>query len=120
MRKTTDTNPKYAERDIPDGEHEFEVIKVVDGPKGSDRWVLRYDMDVEGEQLLWPNDEGPLLRTLGCTEISAGVFDWETELMEGKKFIATVTHEADKKKPDVIRQKMRNFKASKEADEVPF
>lgn len=120
MRKTTDTNPKYSERDIPDGEKEFEVISVMDGPKGSDKWILRYDVDVEGEQLLWPNMEGELLRVLGFTEVTKGIFDWDTDMAQGKKFIATVSHDPDKKKPEVIRQNMKGFKKSETAADVPF
>lgn len=120
MRKTTDTNPKYSDKDIPDGEREFEVVSVTDGPKGSDKWLLEYDGDQEGEQLLWPNMEGELLRVLGFTEVSKGIFDWETDLAQGKKFIATVSHDPDKKKPDVIRQNMKGFKKSKSEADVPF
>ncbi len=120
MRKTTDTNPKYSNRDIPDGEREFEVIKVMDGPKGSDKWVLRYDIDVEGEQLLWPNNEGDLLRVLGCTEGEKGIFSWDTDMVEGKKFTATVIHEVDKKDKVTMRQSMKGFKKSEKEADVPF
>ncbi len=70
--------------------------------------------------MLWPNSEGELLKVLGSTEVSKGVYDWDTELVVGKKFIATVTHEPDKKKPDVIRQNMKGFKVAKTEEEVPF
>lgn len=120
MRKTTDTNPKYSDKDIPDGERKFEVVSVKDGPKGSDKWILEYDKDQEGEQLLWPNMEGELLRVLGFTEVEKGVFDWDTDLAQGKKFIATVVHEPDRKKPEVIRQNMKGFKAAKSEDDIPF
>ena len=121
MRETTDTNSQFAS-DIADGTYTFEVHKVIRREKSGVVmyvWSLDYD-NQNGEQVMFRSNMGPLLRTLGCTESKPGIFDWDTDLMEGKKFIATVKHEPDKKDPSKIRQNMMDFKKAEAVDEPPF
>jgi hypothetical protein len=121
MRETTDTNDSYPDRDIPDGTYTFKVESVVKRYGGANKdkpfysWKLEYE-GVKGEQVLMPNKMGDLLRVLKCTETEKGKFDWDTDMVVGKEFDATVTHETDKK--GVLRQQMGDFKPS--SADVPF
>lgn len=124
-RENTDTNSQFND-DIPDGTYDFEIEKVlakeIKGKKGYE-WHLDYKdaqgNDASGQVLMWPNQIGDLLRLLGCKEGEKGKFDWETELMQGKTFKATIVHEKGKKS-DKIYCNIKDFKASKNTDDVPF
>lgn len=119
-REYTDTNSDFDNQPLPDGRTTFKVISVRKHMKGETKmyfWELQYK-DGQGTQLLLPNMMSALLRILGCTETKKNEFDWETELMEGKSFDATVSHGVDKK--GVMRQNMTEFAKSKAEDEVPF
>jgi hypothetical protein len=123
MRETTDTNDNFPDRDIPDGTYSFRIESVAKRYGGVNKdkpfysWKLEYE-GVKGEQVLMPNKMGELLRVLGCTETEKGKFDWDTDMVSGQYFDATVTHELDKK--GVNRQQMSNFKKSAIDDDVPF
>lgn len=119
-RETTDTNSQFNDA-IPDGTYDFEVHKVVrkeiKGKVGYE-WSLDYG-DQNGKQLFWPNQMGDLLRLLGCKETAPGKFDWETDLMEGQTFKATVSRKEDKKSGKTF-QMMGDFKKSKVEESAPF
>lgn len=120
MRETTDTNSNFDNKDLPDGTRTWEIVQVRK-QKGFYVWLLECEAEgLEGEQVLFPNNMGPLLRLLGCTETSKGVFDWDMDMVEGQKFIATVSHAPDKKDPTKIRQNMTDFKKAEEAADAPF
>jgi len=119
MMRITDTNSKFDDDDLPDGERTFTVSRVTDGPKGSDKWFLTYDGG-RGAQLLWPEAEGPLLRILDRKEPSPGVFEWETDLVSGLSFIATVSTVPDKKDKSIMRKKMAGFKKAEKPEATPF
>src|SRR6267378_2769081 len=105
-REITDTTPMFA-NDIPDGRHRFRVrgIEKRYGKVEFFVWKLQHK-DGEGEQVLMTNMMGPLLRILKCEEIEPNKFDWDTTEQDGKEFMATVSHEPDRKDPVKIRQKM--------------
>lgn len=122
MRETTDTSRPSDRQKIPDGTYSFEIIKVTKMYKGEVPyyiWTLEYEGGV-GEQLLLPSMMGELLRTLGCKEIVPNKFDWDTEEVAGISFIATISHRPDKKKPEIIRQQMTDFKKVPKEEEIPF
>jgi hypothetical protein len=119
MRETTDTNSNFDSQEIPDGSHTFEIVQVRKN-KGFYIWMFEYEDGASGEQVLFPNNMGALLRVLGCTEVKKGVYDWDTSLVEGQKFIAIVSHVPDKKDPNKIRQQMTEFKKAVEEDASPF
>jgi len=120
-REYTDTKSDLDNEPFPDGRQTFKVLSVRKHMKGETKmyfWELSYK-DGEGTQLFLPNMMGDLLRVLGATETKKGEFDWETELMEGKVFDATVSHALDKK--GVMRQKMTDFaKSIQTEDDIPF
>lgn len=119
-RENTDTNSDFKNDPLPDGRRTFKVVSVRKHMKGDTKmyfWELSHK-DGEGTQLLLPSMMGGLLRVLGCTETRKNEFDWETELMEGKSFDATVSHGVDKN--GVMRQNMTDFAKSKETDDIPF
>jgi len=119
MIESIDTNDAFPDRDIPDGVYAFKVTSVRKKTKGNKTfyiWALEYD-GVKAEQVMFANQMKGLLKVLGCTETTPGHFEWDPDLMEGKEFIATVKHVADKKDPSKIYQNMVDFK---EADTVPF
>ena len=72
--------------------------------------------------LTWPNQVGPLLVILGAKEDPAkkGHYLWETDLMAGKTFKATISHDKDKKDATKVYQNMKDFKASAQAEPTPF
>ena len=115
MMEETDTNSQYG-NEIPDGPHTFEV-GTVRKVQGFYVWELDYD-GTTGEQILFANQMGPLLRVLGCSETSPGKFQWDMDMQQGKKFEATVSRGPDKK--GVVRQNMNDFKKSEEKDDIPF
>lgn len=114
-----DTNSKYDDRDLPDGERTFTVSSIKDGPKGADKWMLSFDGG-SGAQLLWPNEEGPLLKVLGCPESKPGIYDLNAEFVTGLSFIATVNTVPDKKDASVMRKKMTGFKKAEKSEDTPF
>lgn len=125
MQETIDTRGQF-DTSIPNGEREFRVEEVRRLEKGATIlyvWRLSFGENgetAEGEQVLLPSMMGDLLRVLGCDEIAPKKFNWDRELMVGKYFIGTVSHDPDKKKPEVIRQNMTGFKKSGKEDDVPF
>lgn len=127
MNEPIDTRGQF-DTSLPDGEREFRVEKITRREKGETVmyiWQVSFDgMEGEretGEQVLLPSMMGDLLRVLGCKETSPKKFDWDRETIPGAYFIATVSREPNKKKPEVIRQQMTGFKKSnKNGDDVPF
>lgn len=117
-RETTDTNSGYPDKNISDGKHTFNIISVIGKQLGGAYgYVWKLEEDGKNyEQVLFPNEVGGLLKALECQETSPGKYEWETEAVVGKTFSATVSHIPDKKKPEVMRQKMTDFKS----EEVPF
>ncbi len=120
-REYTNCNPNYKNEPLPDGRRTWKVLSVRKYMKKETEmffWELAYDGG-EGTQLLLPSMMKELLTVLGCAETEPGVFDWETELIEGKVFDATVSHGPDKS--GVMRQNMTDFAASATKEEdVPF
>jgi hypothetical protein len=120
----TDTNSQFNDN-IPDGTYDFEVVSVVRKEikgKRAYEWSLNYDGG-GGKVLTWPNQVGLLLALLGAKEDATkkGHYLWETDMMVGKTFKATISHDPDKKDPTKFYQNMKDFKASaKSTDEVPF
>jgi len=123
MREEIDTNSNYSDSDIPDGTYGFEIVSCTRRYGGANKdkpfysFKLTYE-GLKGDQILMPFKMGDLLRVLKCTETSKGKFDWDPESVNGKKFTATVVHEADQKDPTKIRQNMVDFKETKE--DLPF
>lgn len=120
-REYTDTNSNFDNEPLPDGRQTFKVVSVRKHIKGENKmffWTLAYK-DGEGTQLLLPNMMGELLRVLGCTETKKNEFDWDTDIVQGQCFDATVSHGVDKK--GVMRQNMSEFaKSTKTDDDIPF
>ena len=120
----TDTNSQFND-DIPDGTYDFEILQVVrkeiKGKKAYE-WTLEYNGDAQGKVLTWPNTVGPLLVILGAKPDpeKKGHYLWETDLMTGKTFKATITHDADKKNPAKVYQNMKDFQASAQTEATPF
>jgi len=126
MEETIDTRGKY-DTALPDGEREFRVEKISRKEKGETVfyiWQVSFDGEggerEVGEQVFLPNMMGDLLRILGCEETAPKRFKWDKETLPGAYFIATVSHDPDKKDPSKIRQNMTGFKKGKNEDEVPF
>lgn len=117
----TDTTNTYEREPIPDGEHTFEIASVrrIEKVPGLYEWQL----ETEGnsyQQNMFANEMGDLLRLLGCNEVSKNKFQWDTVMVEGRSFKATVSHVPDKKDPSIIRQKMTNFKVAEVDTGIPF
>lgn len=119
-REYVDTNSQFND-DIQDGTYDFEVVKVVakdiKGKKGYE-WHLAYD-EGSGKVLTWPNQIGGLLKVLGCKETEPGKYEFDTDLMEGKTFKATIVHEKGKKS-DKVYCNIKDFKASAKEESTPF
>jgi hypothetical protein len=118
----TDTSNSYEKIPLPDGEQTFKIIEVtrVEKVKGLYEWALQAEDGEKYQQNMFANEMGPLLRLLGCKEVSKDKFSWDTVMVEGRSFTATVSHVPDKKDASVIRQKMANFKASAKDTGTPF
>lgn len=122
-QEATDTNSQFND-DIKDGTYEFEVVQVVrkeiKGKKAYE-WTLEHE-DGQGKVLTWPNQVGPLLAILGAKEDAdkKGHYLWETEMMAGKTFRATISHDPDKKNPAKVYQNMKDFQKSGKEEDVPF
>ena len=120
----TDTNNQFNDS-IPDGTYDFSVQRVVRKEikgKRAYEWTLDYDGG-QGKVLTWPNQVGPLLALLGAKEDAEkkGHYLWETDMMTGKTFKATISHDPDKKDPNKVYQNMKEFKATeKKTDDIPF
>lgn len=119
MIETTDTNSKYADKNIPDGKHDFTIDSVEGKPLGGAYgYVWKFKADGKTyEHVIFPNEMGPLLTVLGFKAIDS-VFQWDTDKVQGKQFSALVSHVPDKK--GVVRQKMSDFKSLEKEDEIPF
>lgn len=119
--ETTDT-AGYEQKPIPDGEHTFKIIHVerVDKVPGMYEWELSAEDGEDYEVSLFGNEMGDLLRLLGCNETSKNKFQWDTVSVEGRSFKATAFQLADKKKPEVMRQKLNEFKADAKDTGIPF
>lgn len=121
--ETTDTNSQYNDN-IDDGTYDFKIEKVVrkeiKGKKAYE-WTLSH-ADGQGKVLTWPNTVGPLLALLGAKEDpeKKGHYLWETDLMTGKTFKATITHDQDSKNPSKVYQNMKDFQSSEVKDSAPF
>lgn len=119
MRELIDTNSQF-NSDIPDGIYTFTIHSVTKKEgKGFYIWNLDFD-ESNGDQIMFANMMGPLLKMLGCEESSPGKYMVDTDLLVGKKFKAKVTHEPDKKDPAKIRQQMGGFEAVVDQDDIPF
>lgn len=126
--ETTDTTSQFNDH-IPDGNYDFEIQKVVrkeiKGKKAYE-WSLEYagkEGTEIGRVLTWPNQVGPLLAILGAKEDAEkkGHYIWETDMMAGKMFKATISHDADKKNPSKVYQNMKDFqKSDQEEKDIPF
>lgn len=111
-----DTNSNFDEKKIPDGEHLFRVMDVRKNA-GMYIWTLSYE-GVEGEQVLFPNSMGALLKVLGCKESDKkGIYVLDTDKIQGKQFKATVFQKADKNDKSKLYQNMKDFKV---VDDIPF
>ena len=119
MREETDVSGSFHD-DIPDGTYDFEIQKVVrkeiGGKKGYE-WILEYN-GTSGKVLTWPNQIGELLTILGAEKQPDGKLSWDTDLVEGKTFKATVTHPTTKKGKVVCA--LGDFKASAKEESTPF
>lgn len=119
MIETTDTNSKYADKNIPDGKHNFSVDSVEGKPLGG-AYGYVWKFSVLGriyEHVIFPNEMEPLLTVLGFKQ-NSGVFQWDTDKVQGKEFSAIVSRVPDKK--GVMRQKMSEFKSLVKEDDIPF
>lgn len=120
----TDTNSQFNDN-IPDGNYDFTVQSVarkeIKGKKAYE-WILNYGKDSQGKVLMWPNQVGPLLALLGAKEDAEkkGHYLWETEMMTGRTFKATISHDPDKKDPSKIYQNMKNFQKSEKVEDSPY
>lgn len=119
MREETDVSGQFHD-DIPDGTYDFEIKKAVrkevQGKKAYE-WTLEYGDNV-GKVLTWPNQIGDLLIILGAEKQPDGKYSWDTDLVEGKTFKATVTHPTTKKGKVVCA--LGDFKASQKEEATPF
>jgi len=119
LEQDIDTSNKYEKTPIPDGEHTFEVefVERIEKVPGLYEWTLKAEDGESYLQGLFANEMGDLLRCLGCKETSKNKFTFDTMMLEGAKFKASVSHVPDKNKPEVVRQKMSGFKKS---DDISF
>jgi hypothetical protein len=119
MREETDVSGGYND-DIPDGIYDFEIAKVVRkevAGKKAYEWTLEYGSEV-GKVLTWPNQIADLLPLLGAEKQPDGKYSWDTDLVEGKTFRATVTHQTTKKGKVVCV--MGDFAVSAKEESAPF
>jgi hypothetical protein len=118
MREETDVSGIFND-DIPDGTYDFKIKKVVRKEvlgKKAYEWILEYE-EGEGKVLTWPNQIADLLPLIGAVKQPDGKYSWDTELVEGKTFKATVTHPTTKKGKVVCA--IGDFKALGKED-LPF
>ena len=119
MIEETDTTNKFA-NELPDGTWIFKITGIERFYAPADFWVFSLEYQGgSGQQTLFANMLGPLLRCLGCEEKEPNKFVWDSDLQVNKYFKATVGHAPDKKNPAKIRQHMGGFE--KVDDEtIPF
>lgn len=123
-REITSTASKYESAPLPEGRRAFIVAAPPEKKYGKNtgseyfKWKFQYDGGV-GEQIMLPNMMAGLLRALECQEIEPNKFDWETEAVEGKCVIASVSISPDKKDPTKMRQHMSEF-AKPDDSSIPF
>lgn len=117
----TDTTG-FEKEPIPDGENTFKVVSVnrVEKVKGLYEWEVSTLDGNEYQHNMFANEMGDLLRLLGCNETSKNKFSWDTVLVEGRSFKATISHVPDKKDSSIIRQKMTGFKTAETDTGTPF
>lgn len=127
VRETTDTNANYGNKEIGDGSWDFTLLGISKKFGGQNKDTPFYALKVkyakgDGEQILLPSMMGGLLRVFGAKEVQPNIFEWDTEDYDGQSFNATVSHEADKKDPAKIRQKMGKFQPpmAKKTEDIPF
>lgn len=119
MIEETDTTNKFA-NELPDGPNTFKITGIERFYSPADFWVFSLEYPGgTGQQTLFANMLGPLLRVLGCEESEPNKFRWDSDLQVGKYFKATVGHAPDKKNPVKIRQHMGAFEKVDE-DSIPF
>jgi len=119
MQEETDTTNRF-NQDLPDGVNVFKITAIERFYSPADFWVFSLDYKGgSGEQTLFANMLGPLLRIMGCEEFEPNKFRWDSDLLVGKSFKATVAHAPDKKNPTKIRQHMGAFEKVDEND-LPF
>lgn len=113
MIETIDTNFDYSGKDIPEGRNTFRVTGF---KKNGKLYIIKvsYDGGKEGEQVFFASNIGPLLKVLGCSESTPGVYILDTDVIIGKPFAATVFLQTDKKDPNKVYRNMKDF------DEQPF
>lgn len=119
MREETDVSGSFND-DIPDGTYAFEIDKVVRkevAGKKAYEWFLSYN-GTSGKILTWPNQIADLLPLIGAEKQPDGKYSWDTELVEGRTFKATVTHPTTKKGKVVCA--IGDFKVSEEDGSTPF
>lgn len=119
LEQDIDTTNQFEKTPIPDGDHEFKIefVERVDKVPGLYEWTLEAEDGNTYMQGLFANEMGDLLRVLGCKETSKNKFTFDTMMLEKMCFKASVSHIPDKKKPEIIRQKMMGFaKSDKQAD----
>jgi hypothetical protein len=117
----TDTTG-FEKTPIPDGEHTFKIVFVgrVEKVKGLYEWELEAKDGEVYQHNMFANEMGDLLRLLDCKETSKNKFTWDTVLVEGRMFTATVSHVPDKKDSSIIRQKLTGFKKAEKDSGIPF
>ncbi len=119
MIEETDTTNRFG-NELPDGPNIFKIKAIERFYNPADFWVFTLEyLGGEGEQTLFANMLGPLLRILGCEEIEPNKFRWDSELQINKVFKATVSHAPDKKHPEKIRQHMGAFEKV-DGEAIPF
>jgi len=119
MMEEIDTTNKFA-NEIPDGTYIFKITKIERFFSPADFWVFSLDYQGgSGQQTLFANMLGPLLRVLGCEEREPNKFLWDSDLQVNKYFKATVGHSPDRKNPTKIRQHMGGFEKVDE-ETIPF
>lgn len=124
MREETDVSGEFRD-DIPDGTYDFSVHRVVrkelQGKKAYE-WSLDYTnangAECTGKVLTWPNQIKDLLVILGAEKLPDGKYSWDTDLVEGRTFRATVTHPTTKKGKVVCA--IGEFKESDKEEATPF
>ena len=116
MIEETNTTNKF--EPLPDGPNIFQIVKIEKFFSPAEFWAftLKHSKG-EANQTFFANMLGPVLRVLGCEEVSPNLFRWDADLQTNKYFKATVSHAADKK--GVLRQHMSNFEKV-DAETIPF
>jgi hypothetical protein len=120
MQEEIDTNGNFDNKQIPDGPSTFRILDVKKkyGKNDSPFYIWHLSSNgAEYDQVLMPNMMGGLLKALGYKETEKGKFVWDSDEVKGKTFVATVSHQPDKKDLNIIRQQMNDFKTD---ESIPF